>query len=53
MSNKIGDIKLEFEQASMSELPSLYEKYADDTRAGVVSVIAKYKKIEEKSTISR
>ena len=48
MSNKIGDIKLEFEQASMSELPSLYEKYADDTRAGVVSVIAKYKKIEEK-----
>ena len=48
MSNKIGDIKLEFEQASMSELPSLYEKYADDTRAGVVNVIAKYKKIEEK-----
>lgn len=48
MSNKIGDIKLEFEQASMSELPSLYEKYANDTRTGVVSIIAKYKKIEEK-----
>lgn len=48
MSKKIGEIKLEFEQASMSELSSLYEKYADDTRAGVVSIIAKYKKIEEK-----
>ena len=29
MSKKIGEIKLEFEQASMSELSSLYEKYAD------------------------
>ena len=53
MSKKIGEIKAEFEQASMSELPALYEKYADDDRAGVVSLIAKYKKQEEKLEAER
>ncbi len=47
MSKKIGEIKKEFEQASMDELASLYEVYADDNRAGVVNLIKKYKKQEE------
>ena len=47
MSKKIGEIKKEFEQASMDELASLYELYADDDRAGVVNLIKKYKKQEE------
>lgn len=45
---KISDIRNEFEQADARERMSLYEKYADDDRAGVVSLIAKYKKQEEK-----
>ena len=44
---KISEIKKEFEQADNSQLAALYEKYADDTRAGVVSLITKYKKQEE------
>lgn len=47
MSKKIGEIKKEFEQASMDELASLYEVYVDDNRAGVVNLIKKYKKQEE------
>ena len=53
MSKKIGEIKAEFENASMAELPALYEKYADDDRSGVVSLIAKYKKAEEKLEAER
>lgn len=48
MAKKIGEIKQEFEQADNHMLPLLYEKYADDDRAGVISLIAKYKKQEEK-----
>ena len=48
MSTKISEIKKEFEQADRRSLASLYEKYKDDNRAGVVSLIAKYKKEEEK-----
>ena len=48
MSNSITDIKKEFEQADRQTLLSLYEKYADDNRSGVVSLISKYKKQEEK-----
>lgn len=44
---KISEIKKEFEQADKSQLSALYEKYADDTRTGVVSLISKYKKQEE------
>ncbi len=47
MSKSIGDIKKEFEQADRQTLLSLYEKYADDNRSGVVSLISKYKKREE------
>lgn len=48
MSKSITEIKKEFEQADKQMLSSLYEVYADDNRAGVVSLIAKYKKQEEK-----
>lgn len=48
MSKKIGEIKLEFEQADTNELESLFAKYADDDRSGVVSLIGKYKKQLEK-----
>lgn len=44
----INDIKKEFEQADRQSLSSLYDKYKEDKRAGVVSLIAKYKKQEEK-----
>ena len=48
MSKSISEIKKEFEQADNQSLTSLYAMYADDNRAGVVSLIAKYKKQEEK-----
>lgn len=48
MNKKISEIKQEFEQADKQGLLFLYEKYAEDNRAGVVSLIAKYKKQEEK-----
>lgn len=48
MNKSISEIKKEFEQASAEQRLALYERYADDTRSGVVSVIAKYKKLEEK-----
>jgi len=48
MSKKISEIKNEFENAQLHELGVLYEKYADDSRSGVVNLIKKYKKQEEK-----
>ena len=48
MSKKIGEIKAEFEQAAVSEYAALYEKYASDERSGVINIITKYKKMEEK-----
>ncbi len=48
MSKKIGEIKLEFEQADTNGLELLFAKYADDDRSGVVSLIGKYKKQLEK-----
>ncbi len=48
MSKSIGDIKKEFEQADKQMLSFLYEIYAEDQRAGVVSLISKYRKQEEK-----
>ena len=48
MIKSIGEIKKEFEQADRQTLLSLYEVYANDNRAGVVSLISKYKKQEEK-----
>ena len=46
--NSIGEIKKEFEQADAQMLTFLFDYYANDTRAGVVSIIAKYKKQIEK-----
>ncbi|MBO5461649.1 MAG: ribonuclease HII [Ruminococcus sp.] len=48
MSKSISAIKAEFEAAQPEMLSSLYEEYAQDTRAGVVNLIKKYKKQEEK-----
>lgn len=48
MSKKIGEIKLEFEQADTNGLELLFATYADDDRSGVVSLIDKYKKQLEK-----
>ena len=48
MSKSIQQIREEFEQADKQMLSFLYEVYADDKRSGVVSLISKYKKQEEK-----
>ena len=48
MSKSISDIKKEFEQADKQMLSFLYEVYAEDKRSGVVSLISKYRKQEEK-----
>ena len=48
MSKSVSEIKKEFEQADKQTLSLLYELYADDDRAGVVSLLSKYKKQEEK-----
>ena len=48
MSKNINEIKQEFEQADRKKLLLLYEQYANDSRTGVVSLIDKYKKKEEK-----
>ena len=45
---KIAEIKEEFQKAALDELAALYEEYKEDTRAGVLAVINKYKKQEEK-----
>lgn len=45
---KIAEIKEEFQHAAPGELAALYEEYREDTRAGVLAVINKYKKQEEK-----
>lgn len=41
---KIGEIREEFEQATIEQYDCLFEKYATDTRTGVVSIITKFKK---------
>lgn len=48
MSKSIREIQQEFLQADDCERKRLYEQYADDPRAGVTALIAKYKKQEEK-----
>ncbi|MDO4322424.1 MAG: ribonuclease HII [Lachnospiraceae bacterium] len=44
----IAEIKNEFMQADDEALARLFETYADDERAGVVGLIAKYRKKQEK-----
>ena len=51
--NSISEIKKEFEFADAQMLSFLYDYYANDTRAGVVNLIAKYKKQEEKLQAER
>lgn len=48
MSKSIREIQEEFAQAEDEKRPLLYEKYAGDKRSGVVNLIARYKKKEEK-----
>ena len=48
MNKSISEIKKEFEEADKQSLPMLYTMYADDKRSGVVSLLATYKKKEEK-----
>ncbi len=48
MSNSILSIRHEFEQANKQERWKLFEKYADDQRSGVMALISKYRKQEEK-----
>lgn len=51
--NSISEIKKEFEQAQPDGLTALYEIYAEDSRAGVQKLIAKYRKQEEKLQAER
>lgn len=48
MGKGISEIRQEFEQADREQLLELYAEYADDSRTGVVSLITKYQKKEEK-----
>lgn len=41
---KIAEIKLEFMQAAMSDIPALLEKYSTDDRSGVITICNQYKK---------
>lgn len=46
MSLSIGAIKEKFEAADDAKLQLLYEEFSDDSRTGVINLIAKYKKKE-------
>lgn len=48
MSKNLNDIKKEFELADAQMRAFLYELYGGDTRTGVINLIAKYKKLDEK-----
>lgn len=48
MEKKISEIKAEFEKADREQRTFLYEKYAEDERSGVINLIARYKKQEQK-----
>ncbi|MGN0354083.1 MAG: ribonuclease HII [Muricoprocola sp.] len=48
MAESIAEIKKLFESTDMKDLPALFQRYQEDTRAGVANLIKKYqKKIEE------
>ncbi len=53
MNKKIGEIRNELEQAKKEERSRLLEQYASDTRAGVKSLLEKYRKQEEKLSAER
>lgn len=48
MEKKISEIKAEFEKADREQRTFLCEKYAEDERSGVINLIARYKKQEQK-----
>lgn len=48
MNKKISEIKAEFEAADIKKRNELYAQYEKDERAGVASLIQKYKKQEQK-----
>lgn len=48
MNKKISEIKAEFENADTTKRHELYVQYGEDERAGVVGLIQKYKKQEQK-----
>lgn len=47
MSKSIAEIKKEFEERMPEQWAELYQEYAEDERAGVRSLIARYQKQEE------
>lgn len=47
MSKSIAEIKKEFEESIPEQWAELYQEYAEDERAGVRSLIARYQKQEE------
>ena len=53
MNKKISEIRKELEQAGKNERSRLLEKYVSDTRAGVKSLLEKYRKQEEKLSAER
>ena len=48
MSKSIDEIKAEFEAASIDVRKELYLLYESDERKGVINLIAKYRREEEK-----
>lgn len=53
MNKSIAEIKKEFEQAKPEKRAGLYAEYAEDSRAGVRSLIQKYQKQEERLQAER
>ncbi len=53
MNKKIAEIRKELEQAPKEERSRLLEQYASDTRAGVISLLEKYHRQEEKLSAER
>ncbi|MCD8106258.1 MAG: ribonuclease HII [Lachnospiraceae bacterium] len=49
----VKEIKNEFESASESRLPGLFEEYREDGRRGVVSLIEKYQKMLDRLAAER
>lgn len=43
----IGEIRAEFSDACAEDYPSLFEKYREDSRSGVVKLLEQYRKKEE------
>lgn len=48
MAEKISEIKDKFQNADMSEYEALFKEYGDDTRAGVINIVKKYRREEDK-----